>query len=1129
MLVSLVLCTLFPVFVPRVFAANCKKLWGLVVCGSEGNMFWADTQYMYHVLHDHYTFSGLDFLSVDTNRPGVNASATKNNVRNAITQWLSDHSTSNDEIFIFFSSHGGGYDKNRGFFPFNFSFTADHTVLYLISGGAHRISLEPSDENGAREILESNFVLNNTPALSTLWSQMIPYDLDEEGENHKDDYYCDFYRNGTIYMLLDLGNNGTLFTHPDWKLFYVDVDGDGNNDDLFFDIGANNTTDVLIDANADWRSDGEDLNCVGRIIGVDFNGNGNQNDWVGVDEGLQVMNNAGDGTEVYWDDELRSDLDALSSSNLYDKLVFVRCGCVEDGQGCYSGGLIDDISAPNRIIMCSSNETTESWGNSAGFSYWGKQFIDAMHGETVIWNGTGIVHTGQRIDADLNHDGHVTLNETWQYAWDNDGYREDGRETPWRDDNGNGLPTFRDGQDFLDSSDGSLSEQMILEPALITVLIGLGFDQNRLVGSPVETFEPGHYIATLYAEFASYHASNNLSWYLVNTNDWNLVFSGPEGGFGYVDPPVVHSFTPNSTFGLSFCTSEHRYFTQNGNNPDGLAHSRVYLNLDNPRQYLVGFENWYGDGSDKDYNDMVIALENVNNPPSVPLISGNSRGYVYTNYTCIANSTDPEGDNVYYLFNWGDGTNSTVGPAQSHANTTATHQWTRPGTYNVTATSRDTYGASNNQSSSPLVLNVTQNDNGCLGDASNTHASATTYSQGVPTGALYNSSPEDTQDWYKFHANSGDLIKIDMTPPSGIDFDLELYRQGDAVNSYNGSYYAAGYTEQIISTANETGWWRAKIFIYAGDGQYTFHVSVTAPGGGGGGCPYVYAWNGTSYVKDNNILPASENGNGTDVEDHYKLEQPLVPFFQGQQVSLYSLQLLEFEHEHDYVDQVNLLAVDHSQGTSIAVTPEGEILTYQNPVSPASCVDNYGNSRLGEVGRMDGNVSMQSTYFQGYAGDWLLLNFGRVTAENAKLILRDDQKCADVCINMQVPDQAGNWQTVEVLHPRDYWAVEAVNLTAYVPANGDFIVRLLWTATHRLDYVGLDTTSQEACEFHQASVFLAVHSTEGNVIRKILENDQIYTELVPGERIQLAFFLPSNQNQERAFILHTEGHYNLIT
>lgn len=27
---------------------------------------------------------------------------------------------------------------------------------------------------------------------------------------------------------------------------------------------------------------------------------------------------------------------------------------------------------------------------------------------------------------------------------------------------------------------------------------------------------------------------------------------------------------------------------------------------------------------------------------------------------------------------------------------------------------------------------------------------------------------------------------------------------------------------------------------------------------GGGGCPFVYVWNGTSYVVDNNVLPESE-------------------------------------------------------------------------------------------------------------------------------------------------------------------------------------------------------------------------------------------------------------------------------
>lgn len=45
----------------------------------------------------------------------------------------------------------------------------------------------------------------------------------------------------------------------------------------------------------------------------------------------------------------------------------------------------------------------------------------------------------------------------------------------------------------------------------------------------------------------------------------------------------------------------------------------------------------------------------------------------------------------------------------------------------------------------------------------------------------------------------------------------------------------------------------------------------------GGGCPYLSAWNGSGYVLDNNLLPASETGNGTDTRDYYLLQQPLVP------------------------------------------------------------------------------------------------------------------------------------------------------------------------------------------------------------------------------------------------------------
>jgi len=297
----------------------------------------------------------------------------------------------------------------------------------------------------------------------------------------------------------------------------------------------------------------------------------------------------------------------------------------------------------------------------------------------------------------------------------------------------------------------------------------------------------------------------------------------------------------------------------------------------------------------------------------------------------------------------------------------------------------------------------------------------------------------------------------------------------------------------------------------------------------GGGCPYVFTWDGQRYVMDNNLLPTSLKHNGTDVEDYYKLEQPLVPTPVGQSNSLYRLQIREFEHEHSYIDQVKLLAVDHTADCKIAVTPEGEIVTYRRPQQPISCFDNNGTSRLGEVQFMDGNVSDPSTYFYGERGDYLILDFGQIDTENAKLILRDDMKCEytpECCIEVQILNNS-QWQTVSVIAPREYWATEAIDLSPYVTVGQELTVRLYWTLPHRLDYVGLDTTPQDNYELHSTQLVSATHSVEGNVRQKLLENDQLYAELVPGQLIQLTFSMSNSQrqNQKRTFILFTEGHY----
>jgi len=103
-------------------------------------------------------------------------------------------------------------------------------------------------------------------------------------------------------------------------------------------------------------------------------------------------------------------------------------------------------------------------------------------------------------------------------------------------------------------------------------------------------------------------------------------------------------------------------------------------------------------------------------------------------------------------------------------------------------------------------------------------------------------------------------------------------------------------------------------------------------------------------------------------------------------------------------------------------------------------------------------------------------------------------------------------------------------MTAYLPdPEGDLKVRLCFISNDKIDYIGLDTTPQANVKIHHATLIAAIHSTQGNVKNLLINNDQTYAELIPNQRISLFFLLPNNQNERRAFILYTEGHYNMIS
>jgi hypothetical protein len=300
--------------------------------------------------------------------------------------------------------------------------------------------------------------------------------------------------------------------------------------------------------------------------------------------------------------------------------------------------------------------------------------------------------------------------------------------------------------------------------------------------------------------------------------------------------------------------------------------------------------------------------------------------------------------------------------------------------------------------------------------------------------------------------------------------------------------------------------------------------------GGSGGCPYVSTWDGTQYVLDNNILPAAEMSKGADVQDYYTLQQPLVPTYEGRAYSLYSLQVSEFEHEHDYIDQAKLFAVDHNSSVDVGVSPNGEILTYSNPVPAISAVDNNGADVLPLLNSVDGN------YYQGYNGSYVTLTFAPAdVSSGVKLVIREEDRLnggpptAKCPVYVQVLNPTEDWNTVTTLQTRTHWATDVINMTGYLPDHqGKFKVRLCFIAADRIDYVGMDTTPQSNIRVHVAELVSAVSSSQGDVTRLLRADDGKYAELLPGQQIVFTFKLPTNQNSQRTFIFYSIGHYYTI-
>jgi hypothetical protein len=306
------------------------------------------------------------------------------------------------------------------------------------------------------------------------------------------------------------------------------------------------------------------------------------------------------------------------------------------------------------------------------------------------------------------------------------------------------------------------------------------------------------------------------------------------------------------------------------------------------------------------------------------------------------------------------------------------------------------------------------------------------------------------------------------------------------------------------------------------------------PPSGGGGCPHVYTYNGDSFVMDNTILGLVGSGDAgnpeVNISDTYVLQHNPVA-----DNGFYRIEIREFEQEHVYLDCVELFIVDHPEDTELVVTEAGDLVLHRDWILPVAARDGRNQDLLDVLSQNDNVV------FEGKKGDVVTLtyriprgsNIGFATrAVKKKDIATLPEPGAAISSGIEVllrKNQAAGYLSLGGINPREYAAHQTRFITDRLYAEGivegEFEIQLVWHTEHDLDFAGLFSPLPEDPQEQSTDIQHAVHSKSWGVQMELADADGRFVELVPGESISLSFAALDAQDQNRSFVLKTDGHY----
>ncbi|MBN2065551.1 MAG: PKD domain-containing protein [Candidatus Thermoplasmatota archaeon] len=140
----------------------------------------------------------------------------------------------------------------------------------------------------------------------------------------------------------------------------------------------------------------------------------------------------------------------------------------------------------------------------------------------------------------------------------------------------------------------------------------------------------------------------------------------------------------------------------------GIGGATDYLEMQGPWYYTSG--ELPPDGSTNVDEDDALVLFSISDDyeapekPNRPL--GPTGGKPRISYTYSTSAIDPDGDKLYYKWDWNDGTQSDwMGPYNSGVEIEASHTWDEKGVYEIKVKAKDVYDAESNWSD-PLSVSI---------------------------------------------------------------------------------------------------------------------------------------------------------------------------------------------------------------------------------------------------------------------------------------------------------------------------------------------------------------------------------------------------------------------------------------